>query len=329
MAGALVLLNIAIVLTGVWVRYGPRDLDLAAGFGVSRQAWWAAMGLTAGASAVLGAVCRGRLNTSRARWSMLQLAVFPAFFGFQWFFLPAYPKHWEWWHYVVLAALSAVIAVGLWDDRRRGVRWGLLGAGRFVPAARRLVVPVVVLAGGLLAAGMAAGHSPPWSQMVCPLLTYPLYAYAQLLVFLGFLVPRLRDTGTSRTGIVLTSAGLFALLHWPNWLLVGACAVGAFVWTWVYVRLPSLPAAALAMGLLATAYKGFLPDGWQHNLRTGPIYVQRQTDARDREEARQRRRARRRRAWQARQRRAQKARSEQIPADPNVSPSRTSGGESR
>jgi hypothetical protein len=312
MAGALVLLNIAIVLTGVWTRFGPRDLGLAAGFDVSRQVWWAAMGVCATSAVVCAAVWRSRLSSSRARWSMLQLAVFPAFFAFQWFFLPSYTKHWEGWHYAVLVALAGVIAVGLWDDWRRGVRWGLVGPRQFAPAVKRLAVPVVVLAGGLLALGMAAGHSPQPSEMVCPLLTYPLYAYIQLLVFLGSLVPRLKDLGTSRTGILLTSVALFALLHWPNWLLVGACAVGAGVWTWVYLRRPSLVAAALAMGLLATAYKGFLPKDWQHNLRTGPIYIQRLTDERSLEIVRLRKEARRQRS-----RRAE-----------TVSP-RTSGSESR
>lgn len=295
MAGALVLLNIAIMLTGVWVRFGPRDLDLAAGFDVSRQAWWAAMGACALSATGLGVLYRKRLNSSRARWSMLQLAVFPAFFAFQWFVLPSYTKHWQWWHFAGQVLLAGVIAAGLWDDHRRGVRWGLLGLEQFAPAIRRLAIPVVVLAGALLAGGMAAGHSPRPTEMVCPLLTYPLYAYVQLLVFLGFLVPRLRDVGTSRTGILLTSLGLFALVHWPNWLLVGACGIGAGVWTWVYLRRPSLVAAALAMGLLATAYKGFLPKDWQHNLRTGPIYVQRLTDERDREIARLRTEARKRR----------------------------------
>jgi uncharacterized membrane protein YhaH (DUF805 family) len=172
---------------------------------------------------------------------------------------------------------------------------------------------VVVGIAGLLAIGLAAGHGPAWGRMLLPLVTYPLYALVQLLVFLGFVVPRLRDVGTSRPMTVLTAAALFALLHWPNWLLAAACGLGALVWTWAYLHRRSLLAAAVAMGLLATAYKGFLPREWKHNLRTGPIYVQRLTDARDR----------------ARAHRREKARRQRREARQEVSPSRTSGGESR
>ena len=110
-------------------------------------------------------------------------------------------------------------------------------------------------------------------------LAYPLYALAQLLVFQSFLVPRLRRLGASGASLIAVAACMFALLHWPNRLVMAACIVGAGVWTWAFIRRPNICALALSMGLAAMAMYNAMPreiGPWStHNLRTGPIYVQR------------------------------------------------------
>jgi hypothetical protein len=178
-----------------------------------------------------------------------------------------------------MGGLVLLMLAFVWRDRSDLPNWGLDGRG-FVPAARFLAVPTVLMVAAPIAAVAVVGTDFQPGRAGLALAAYPLYAFAQMLVFQLFLVRRLvRISGTgART--ILISAGIFSLVHWPNGLLMGACFVGACVWTAAYLRRPNLYAIALSMGLAAASFASFLPRDLTRNLRTGPIYVQRLLEAR-------------------------------------------------
>jgi membrane protease YdiL (CAAX protease family) len=47
---------------------------------------------------------------------------------------------------------------------------------------------------------------------------------------------------------VYFAAIVFGAVHAPDWTLVGLCAVAGLVWTWCYLRHPTLLPLALAHG---------------------------------------------------------------------------------
>jgi hypothetical protein len=55
-------------------------------------------------------------------------------------------------------------------------------------------------------------------------------------MFLAFPVARFKKISQSSIQIVLAVAGLFALIHWPNGILMLACLLAMIVWARVYLR---------------------------------------------------------------------------------------------
>ena len=191
MAGSLVLACVGVVLLAARYRYAAEGLDVAAPVSLEGWLWIPLGGACLAVALTLAWMHLRRLSDARARLSLIQLGVFPAFFAFEWFFLPAYNEDYRWWHYTVLVVLLGVLVWGLIDDRRRGVSWRLVGQWR--SAAKLLAIPtgVAVLAGVAGCLAMDSCYNLP--KLPVSLLGYPLYAFAQFLVFLGFLPPRLRD----------------------------------------------------------------------------------------------------------------------------------------
>jgi hypothetical protein len=124
-----------------------------------------------------------------------------------------------------------------------------------------------------LVAGIVAHVRPRPGALLLSLVGYPLFACAQLLLFLALPLPRLRRLTLSPAAAALATAALFALAHWPNGPLMAGCFVAMVVWAVAWQRRPSLPAVALSMGLAATAVVQLLPAPWLVHARVGPGYV--------------------------------------------------------
>lgn len=269
--------NLFVVLLAARLRYAGEALAYASPVTAGSDVWLCGILSAAGLAALAATLGRRTLRNAGARRALLQLLIFPAFFAYEWTFLPARMRHWRIIDWAVLGALLAVIAVLLWRDRRPLAERGLT-TRNFAPAAGMLAVPTLVMMAVPVVVACFVGTDFQPARAAC-LLAYPLYALAQLAIFQVFLVPRLVSISKSRISVVVVSAGIFTLLHWPNGLLMGACAAGATVWTIVYLYRPNVYALALSMGLMAAVLAGALPrerTAWRtHNLRTGPIYVER------------------------------------------------------
>jgi hypothetical protein len=279
MAWALLLTNASVVLLVVRLRYDGGGLEHASPVPMGPQAWWWAAAGAAALALVAAAVAARRPRPGRARATAELLAVFVPMFAFEWGVLP--PYHWRAVDWTIMAGLAILVAALFWLDRRNAGLWGVTGRN-FASAARLLAIPTTVFVAVPAVAAIFVGTDCRPGQAALDLIGYPFYALTQLLLFQVFLVRRLTLLADSRTSTVLVSAGMFALLHWPNGIVMAASGAGAVVWTAVYLRRPNVYALALSMGLAVVALANLLPRDLTHNLRTGPTYVQRLIDARTR-----------------------------------------------
>ncbi len=268
------LVNLLVILLASRLRFAGRGLEHAGPFPMVPHAWWWVIAACAALAVLAATVGFRRLRNLRARRALLELAaVFPPFFAFEWGVLP--PLHWRWFDWAIMAGFALLVALIVLRDRRSFADRGLTGRN-FAPAARALAIPTAIMVAVPIVAAMFVGTDFQPTRMARHALAYPLYALAQLLVFQVFLVSRLRRIGGRAPAIVLVSACMFALMHWPNAVVMGACAAGAVVWTVVYLWRPNVYALALSMALAVTSFANALPrERVLKNLRTGPIYIQR------------------------------------------------------
>jgi len=278
MAWAFLLVNVAVVLLAAGLRYPGAVMRYASPVGMGPGLWWSATGCLAALAVGFALADAKRLRRAGPRQAMMELTlVFVLLFAFEWGMLPAHTSSRRWVDWAVMAALAAAVALFCWRDRGNFSEWGLTRRN-FAPAARLLAVPTAIMIAAPVIAAVFVGTDCELSRTLVALAGYPFYAFAQLLVFEVFLVRRLRELTDSRTSVVLVAAGVFALLHWPNGLLMVNCGAAAVVWTWVYLKRPNVYALALSFGLAATAFANALPRDLTQNLRTGPICVQRLID---------------------------------------------------
>ncbi len=182
-------------------------------------------------------------------------------------------------HYLVVTAVLAAFAWLMWRDRGRTAGWGLRWTG-FAASLRALAWPTLtLLAAGLAWAGLTDQLQPRWSRMAGNVLTYPLSALIQLLLLQVLLLRRLERLSDVRGAIVLGTAAVFGLAHWPNPLVALGCFLGAIFWCRAFLKFGNLPAIALSMGLLAAILGNAVPREAIDNARTGPIHIQREIDA--------------------------------------------------
>jgi len=267
------LLNLGVILLTVRLRYASEGIEYASPVPAPSWAWFPAAAAAGALAVILAAANRWRLSQAPARRAFAELMLLPALLAYEWGALP--PKGWRVVDWVVITAFVAIGIACIVRERRTLAERGLTVAN-FASAAKMLAVPTAVMVAVPIVAACFVGTDFEWNRMGVSLAGYPFWALAQLMVFQVFLVPRLHALGASSVSTALMAGGLFALVHWPNGILMAACAPAGVVWTAVYLRRPNVPALALSMGLAAAAFANALPrESVTRNLRTGPIYVER------------------------------------------------------
>lgn len=202
----------------------------------------------------------------------LTLVFFPLF-AFVWIKLPAIGPLGVLDIMVCLFILTMLFRC-LYHDRKDLRLWGL-SKSNFIGALKMLWAPTLLFVLVPAVWGTAL-HGPLHpGRILLATATYPFYALAQLLMFLAFPVARFKRMSRSSFQIILATAGLFALIHWPNGILMTACFLAMLVWSWVYLRRSNLFAIALSMGIAAGVFTQMLPEHIHHNMRAGPYYVYR------------------------------------------------------
>jgi len=188
------------------------------------------------------------------RWVLVVEAVFPivAVQSYMWSVSHDRPR---WLDVLVgVAILGVTIA---YTVHRRLVGWRTFGLAR-LGDHRRAVGPValftVAAVGALLLLGALTAGRPrgglryEW-DVLRALAAYPVWGLVQQGILFGVTYPRLQLLAGSRLAALFT-AGLFAVAHLPNPLLVAGGFVMVLFYAWVWQRSPSLPVVGISHGLI-------------------------------------------------------------------------------
>ena len=275
MAWAVWFIQAAVMVAAIRLRFAGEQLRWASPWPWPTWAWWPVAGVLAGLACVAMLLDRRRWRSPKARRAMVQtLVVFVPAMAYVWGLSPLRGLNWV--GGLVLGGLFAVAMAMVLVEPGSTAAKGLTRK-YFGRACKALAVPTLLMvAVPIVLAWLWAGTQFTWERLGISAATYPLYALAQLLVFQVFLVRRLRAMGAGPGSVVVVAAGMFALAHWPNPVVMMACFAGALVWTAVYLKWPNVIALAISMGLAATSLGVALPrDPVTRNLRTGPIYIYR------------------------------------------------------
>ena len=138
----------------------------------------------------------------------------------------------------------------------------------FLSVLRRLAVPLGAFVLLAIAIGYGAGTLRFGTRFYSMLLTVPLWALVQQYMLLAFVNRRLRVLSGERQSAVMTAL-LFALLHFPNPILMVVCAAGGYIWAHAYERNPNLFANALTHTLASAVLANSLPGLLLKNMVVG------------------------------------------------------------
>ena len=185
------------------------------------------------------------------------------------------------WHHVALWALAAGLPVGLnllHGDRPRdsGIRVDNLAA-----SAREVAIATVVMAGGVLAVGIAAGefYGRHWTRIIRRGGEFIGVAVIQQYFLQAFVLRRLRQALLPAPAAVAAAAVLFGLVHAPNWVLVGLTAAAGVVWCVLFLRCANILTLSLSHGLLALLVYCAWPRTWHLGMVIGPSFVRRAAES--------------------------------------------------
>lgn len=269
------LVCVSVLMLGMSVRLAPVEKTLAwplptAWPGAQTFLFPAALALATVAAILLVVYSGSVRGTPAARpWGEL-LLFYPAVFAFEWLLLTGGLLR-----PVNLVVGGLLLAAGLWLLLRGPV---LLRGGWETTTAISLLDGVFILTPA--AVGLLLGQRPMDAGLGLSFFLYPLYALVQLGLFLKVPVARLRAMGVSAPATRLLAAIVFALIHWPNPLVMLATLVAMFFWADQYQRGRPLWQLALVMGLAATTFSQMMPDRITHHVRVGPGYVRAEAIAR-------------------------------------------------
>jgi hypothetical protein len=174
--------------------------------------------------------------------------------------------------YVICVYLLVIFGTYLYKDRHNLTAWGF-NKVQFLPALKLLWIPTAIFTIIPLIWGFIIKSPIIPIDLLKNMVLYPFYAFGQLFFFLSFPMARFRKTDQSPGQIVLAISGLFALIHWPNTIVMLICFFSMAIWAWIYFYRPNLFAVAISMGISAAVFGQALPYAIHHNVGVGPDYA--------------------------------------------------------
>jgi hypothetical protein len=142
-------------------------------------------------------------------------------------------------------------------------------------ASLRAGVVTVLMAAGVLVTGLLVGSLqwPGAGEVLERVAPYLGWGLLQQYWLQAFALRRFRQAGIPVVWAVVAASGVFALVHAPNWMLVGLTFGSGLVWCGVFLRTPSLLPLAVSHAVLAVLTYYSLPEVWHQRLTVGGIYI--------------------------------------------------------
>jgi len=143
------------------------------------------------------------------------------------------------------------------------------------PAARQAAVVFGICGVALCAAGLYLGalHRLPEHLLDSHrFFGYLSFCLLQQIALNSYLMDRFLYAVESPSVAALLASIIFALLHWPNPVLVPLTLVGGFAMCWLFARERNILPLTLGQAVLGGLAWWAFPIAWHHSMRVGPGY---------------------------------------------------------
>jgi hypothetical protein len=101
---------------------------------------------------------------------------------------------------------------------------------------------------------------------------YLSFCLLQQVALNSFLSNRLLYAFQNSVSAALVSGALFAILHWPNPVLVPLTLIGGVAMAWLFARERNILPLTLGQAILGALVWWAFPVLWHHSMRVGPGY---------------------------------------------------------
>lgn len=168
-----------------------------------------------------------------------------------------------WLAYVVIRCRENPAVLKVW-----GIRTDNLSA------SLRLVLPFLLVSVLAVTAYAAIQHtfSLPLHFLVIALI-YPVWGVVQQFLIQAMITRNLNDLGWSRPVVLILSAVLFGIVHWPDPMLMGLTCVSGIAWSFIYLKVPNLISLGVCHGFLGALvyYLVLNRDPWMELFGKGAL----------------------------------------------------------
>jgi CAAX prenyl protease-like protein len=211
--------------------------------------------------------------TSMSRKEIFRLFTLAEGFGFAaligwyiWRLQLSHPNSW------IVFPVWLVISFVVHHDTPKTLGWRADNLG---PAARQAAVVFGICVVALCAAGLYLGalHRLP-QHLLEPRRFFGYFSFCllQQIALNSYLMDRFLYAVDSPSVAGLLASIIFALLHWPNPVLVPLTLVGGFAMCWLFARERNILPLTLGQAVLGGLAWWAFPIAWHHSMRVGPGY---------------------------------------------------------
>jgi hypothetical protein len=191
-----------------------------------------------------------------------------------WFLGPTRESVLRWYH----ATLPLLAAVPIGLNLLHGDRPADSGLrlDNWRASAKGVLLATVAMAAGIVLIGLLARgfHWVSAKRLANLVGLYPLWGIVQQYFLQAFMLRRLRQARIPPPAATILAAGLFGLLHAPNWALVATVTFAGIVGCTLFLRRPNLITLGLAHGVLAVLLYHAWPKAWLQGMTIGPMFLE-------------------------------------------------------
>jgi hypothetical protein len=148
-------------------------------------------------------------------------------------------------------------------------------ADNFLPATKQPMIIFGVFSVAVFVIGVVLGqplHPPPNYRSLGRLWAYFAFCLTQQIGLNSLLTNRLVSLIKTRWLACSLAGAIFAVLHWPNPVLVLLTLIGGTAMAWMFARERHILPLAVGQALPCSLAWWAFPIAWHHMLRVGPGY---------------------------------------------------------